>query len=95
MCHANLPAPLFSVVHGEFKVVFRNGLYEDSITSTSLLEFCPTPRTRDEITAFVGKSRNYVISHVKAPLHKSGELKMTNPDKPRSPTQKYFRPSNT
>ena len=29
------------------------------------------------------------------PLLKSGELKMTNPDKPRSPTQKYFRPSNT
>ena len=24
------------------------------------------------------------------PLLKSGELKMTNPDKPRSPTQKYF-----
>ena len=93
--NANLPAPLFSVVHGEFIVVFRNGLYEDSITSTSLLEFCQTPRTRDEITTFVGKSRNYVISHVITPLLKSGELKMTNPDKPKSPTQKYFSPTNT
>ena len=52
--NAGLPAPLFSVVHGEFKVVMKNGLFTETMPfSDSLIEFRATPRTRAEIVAFV------------------------------------------
>ncbi len=90
--NAGLPAPLFSVVHGEFKVVMKNGLFAETIAaSDSLVEFCSTPRSRSEIVAFVGKSKNYVMSQIVAPFVASGKLKMTIPDKPKSPKQKYVK----
>lgn len=33
--NAGLPAPLFSVVHGEFKVVMKNGLFSGKIKQVS------------------------------------------------------------
>lgn len=67
--NAGLPAQIFSVVHGEFKVVMKNGLFTETIpTSDSLVEFYSTPRTRAEIVAFVGKSKNHTIPHIVAPL---------------------------
>ena len=88
--NAGLPAPIFSVVHGEFKVIMKNGLFqENTYTPQSLLEFCTIPRTRDEITSFVGKSRNYVMSQLVMPLVEEGALKMTIPEKPKSPSQKF------
>ena len=90
--NAGLPAPVFSVVHGEFKVVMKNGLFADTTpASVSVVEFCSNPRSRDEIVAFIGKSRNYVTSKFINPLVESGELKMTMPDKPRSPYQKFVK----
>ncbi len=90
--NAGLPAPLFSVIHGEFKVVMKNGLFSDTIPMTdSVVEFCSTPRTRSEIVAFVGKSQNHVMSQIVTPLIKSGELKLTIPDKPKSSNQKYVK----
>lgn len=89
---AGLPAPLFSVVHGEFKVVMKNGLFSgEKPDNNTLLEFCSVPRSRSDIVSFVGKSKNYVMSHVVAPLVKSGKLKLTAPDKPKSPNQKYVK----
>ena len=90
--NAELPAPAFSVVHGEFKVVMKNGLFVETMpVSDSLVEFCSTPRARAEIVAFVGKSKNYVMSHIVSPLVESGKLKMTIPDKPKSPNQKFIK----
>ena len=90
--NAGLPAPVFSVVHGEFKVVMKNGLFAERMpVSDSLIEFCSTPRTRAEIVAFVGKSKNHVMSHIVNPLVKSGKLKMTIPDKPKSSNQKFVK----
>lgn len=90
--NAGLPTPIFSVVHGEFKVVMKNGLFvEMTPVSDSLAEFCSTPRTRDEIVAFFGKSKNYVMSQIVSPLVKSGKLKMTMPEKPKSPNQKFVK----
>lgn len=90
--NAGLPAPLFSAIHGEFKVVMKNGLFAENMpTSDSLVEFCNVPRTRNEIVAFVGKSRNHVMSQIVAPLVSSGKLKMTMPDKPKSPSQQYVK----
>lgn len=87
---AGLPAPIFSVVHGEFKVVMKNGLFHETPQSEeTLLDFCSIPRTRNEITNFVGKSQNYVMSHIVKPLIESGALKMTKPDKPRSSSQRF------
>lgn len=90
--NAGLPAPIFSVVHGEFKVIMKNGLFNETMPVADLLvDFCFTPRTRSEIVEFVGKSKNYVMSHIVAPLVESGRLKMTMPDKPQSPNQRFVR----
>lgn len=90
--NAGLPAPIFSVVHGEFKVIMKNGLFSETISVTdSLIDFCSIPRTRGEIVDFVGKSKNHVMSHIVAPLVESGRLKMTIPEKPQSPNQRFVR----
>jgi len=89
---AGLPAPIFSVLHGEFRVVMKNGFFSEGMhAGESLLEFCEIPRTRAEIVAFVGKSKNYVMSQIVTPLVQSGQLKMTLPDKPKSPSQKFVK----
>ena len=87
----NLPQPLFLSQRGEFKVILRNSFSsgeEDAIES--LLDYCSTPRTREEIIRFFGKSKNYVISKYISPLVLSGQLRLTMPDKPQSPYQKYY-----
>lgn len=90
--NAGLPAPIFSVVHGEFKVVMKNGLFEKKGSNEeSLLDFCSTPRTRAEIVAFVGKSKNHVMAHIVGPLVKENKLRMTIPDKPKSANQKFVK----
>jgi len=90
--NAGLPAPQFSVAHGEFKVVMKNGMFEENMPVTdALAEFCSTPRTREELVSFVGKSKNYVMSHIVNPLVENGTLKLTLPDKPKSPKQKYVK----
>jgi len=89
---AGLPAPIFSAVHGEFKVIMKNGLYSDEEPADeSVVEFCSTPRTRAEIVAFVGKSKNYVMAKIVNPLVKGGKLRMTIPDKPKSPNQRFVK----
>ena len=46
---AGLPAPDFSVKHGEFKVLMRNGYLNDSDSiEDSILAFCEIPRSRSE-----------------------------------------------
>lgn len=90
--NAGLPTPIFSVVHGEFKVVMKNGLFEKKGSNEeSLLDFCSTPRTRAEIVAFVGKSKNHVMAYIVGPLVKENKLRMTIPDKPKSSNQKFVK----
>lgn len=89
---AGLPAPIFSAVHGEFKVIMKNGLYSgEEPADESVVEFCSTPRTRAEIVDFIGKSKNYVMSKIVNPLVKGGKLRMTIPDKPKSPNQRFVK----
>lgn len=88
----NFPMPVFSVKHGDFKVVMRNSFYSDNIsTEEAVLDFCSKPRSRDEIVNFVGKSKNYVSSKIIIPLTKKGALKLTIPEKPKSSAQKYYK----
>ena len=90
--NAGLPAPNFSVIHGEFKVVMRNGYLNNSDSiDDSILDFCEIPRSRAELIEFTGKSRNYVLKQLIAPLVECGKLKLTMPDKPKSSNQKYVK----
>ena len=90
--NAGLPVPVFSVRHGEFKVIMKNGYHTESASLTdSIIEFCFVPRSRAELISFAGKSRNYVMGRIVAPLVESGKLKMTMPDKPKSSNQKYVK----
>ena len=89
---AGLPAPCFSAIHGEFKVVMRNGYNKDPQSmADSIVEFCCIPRTRAEIIAFTGKSRTYTMTQIVQPLVESGKLKLILPEKPKSSKQKYVK----
>lgn len=90
--NAGLPVPIFSVRHGEFKVIMKNGYHTESASLTdSIIEFCSVPRSRAELISFAGKSRNYVMGQIIAPLVENGKLKLTMPDKPKSSNQKYVK----
>ncbi len=92
---AKLPKPEFSDLRGIFKVTFRNGtgMAETEIDKSdihkAILLFCRTPRTREELTAFTGKSRYYTMSAIVQPLLEQSRLRMTIPDRPKSPKQRY------
>ena len=89
---AGLPAPVFSVLHGEFKVVMKNGFYkENATTEDAILDFCSVPRTRAELIEFTGKSRTHTMINIIGPLVSEGKIKLTLPDKPKSSKQKYVR----
>lgn len=89
---AGLPVPVFSVSHGEFKVVMKNGFYKDNATTEeAILEFCSIPRTRAELIEFTGKSRTHTMINIIGPLVASGKIKLMIPDKPKSSKQKYVK----
>lgn len=57
-----------------------------------ILEFCNTPRTRNEIKVFCGyKSLSHFREKNMNPLLVGGQLVPTIPEKPNSPKQKYVR----
>ena len=64
-------------------------LKEMGKTIESILTFCETPRSRDELIAFTVYSRYYTMSKLVQPLIDSGALRLTMPEKPKSPKQKY------
>ena len=56
-----------------------------------LLKFCSIPRSRNEMQEFMNlKNREYFRKKILTPLIKEGLLKLTIPDKPTSPKQKYY-----
>lgn len=100
---ANMPAPEFLDRQGGFTVRFRRrdnaaaALKSDGENLTvvptpeeSLLAFCETPRTRQEIAEFLGiKTVTHAIKHHVLPLVEKGHISLKYPDKPRSPKQEY------
>ena len=55
-----------------------------------LLECCRTPRTRSEIIEYLDiASGQYALRRYLDPLVESGAIRLTMPDKPRSPKQQY------
>ena len=92
---AGLPEPVFEDARGVFRVVFRNGTgIQEEIDKTDIhravVQYCTAPRTREEITEFTEKSRYYTMSAIVQPLLEQGRLRMTMPDKPKSPKQKFI-----
>ena len=99
MAAYGLPEPVFENRRSEFVVILSNGTGQAEASSPlealedsdKLLAFCRTPRTRQEIAEFLGiKTVFYAISHYVKPLVAAGKLKMTLPDRPGSPKQKYY-----
>ena len=73
-------------------MIMKNGLYSDEEPADeSVVEFCSIPRTRAEIVDFIGKSKNYVMSKIVKPLVQGGKRRMTIPDKPKSPNQRFVK----
>lgn len=87
-----LPAPEFRNERGEFTVCFR--LNEEPSVQNSdidIIGFCRTPRTRKEIAEYIGlNSVTYAIKKYVQPLIDSGHIKLTVPEAPSSPNQKYY-----
>lgn len=92
-----LPEPVFEDQRGQFSVTFFNSRdkhpaeeYIDD-KAKGLIEFCKTPRTRKEIADYLGLgSISYVIKDYVMPLVDKGIIKLSIPDKPRSPKQLYY-----
>jgi len=56
----------------------------------AILQFCKTPRTAEEIGKFINiKDKKYLRKSILKPLIEKSLLKLTIPDKPKSPNQKY------
>ncbi len=95
--NAGLPAPVFSVERGEFKVIFKNDFYKNELkekgdsNANDIVAFCEMPRSRAELQNFTGFSRYYTMSKIVQPLIDSGVLKLTIPDKPKSSKQRYVK----
>lgn len=65
-------------------------LIQVSAAEHALLEFCDTPRTRQEIADFLKiKTVTHAIKHHVMPLAERGLITLKYPDKPRSPKQEY------
>ena len=98
MAELSLPEPVFSDSRGEFAVCLYNGTvagekYEATANvrdEKGLLEFCRTPRSRAEIIEYLAiPSAQYALRHYLDPLIHAGAIRLSMPDKPRSPKQRY------
>lgn len=99
--------PKFSSTAMDFKVTFKNlnyvpnlnDLVSDQVSpkdiTQSILEFCVTEKSKQEICSFVGyKNLTYFTRKYLKPLILNGQLKMTVPNKPNSKNQRYIATSN-
>ena len=94
-----LPEPRFENRRNEFVVTLFNGTAttvapqkrERVSEGVDLLDFCRTPRTRQEIADYLGvKTLFYAMSHYIRPLLQDGKLAMTLPETPKSSKQKFY-----
>lgn len=94
----NLKEPQFADERGSFIVTFYKETQEESQLKQevndeiySLILFCKTPRTRQEISEYLGiNSVSYAINTYVMPLVKTGQIKLSIPDKPKSQKQLYY-----
>lgn len=102
MAELGLPAPVFVNTRSNFSVTLRNksdaamqkasGPVSDvpAEDPKGLLPFCRQPRSRAEIIAYLGiPSAQYALRRYLDPLVEAGVIRLSLPDKPRSPRQTY------
>ena len=93
MREAGLPMPRFEDNRGSFRVTLfgeRTSVIKKSIEEADILAFCMVPRSRNELASFLGiKSIPYAIRTYITPLVDNGKLLLSNPQHPKSPSQKY------
>ena len=93
-----LPQPEFLEERGSFIVkLYKYGenissiQNENSKNNEQLILFCKIPRTRTEICEFLGLSSvTYAIQTHVMPLVEQGLIKLSIPDKPKSPKQLFY-----
>lgn len=94
MREAGLPMPQFENKRDSFCVTLfgeRKNTYTKTADEKSILAFCSTQRSREEIAAFLGiGSVAYAISRYITPLVKEGKIALSNPSSPKSPKQRYI-----
>ena len=108
MQELDLPEPVFSDRRGTFSVTLYNQtaamelqeerpveLQEEAVSDPKgLLTFCQKPRSRKEIVDYLAiSSAQYALRRYLDPLVGSGAIRMTIPEKPKSPRQKYVAAS--
>ncbi len=99
---AGLPQPEYRVEAFMLYATIRNTKNADAVqvagqdTVQDILNYCTTPRSRQEIQAFckLAGRNNFSKLYLK-PLLESGQLQMTIPGKPNSRSQKYVAVDTT
>lgn len=93
----DLQQPEFIDERGSFIVKLYKDVMEqtavemDRVDNRELLLFCKTPRTRKEISDYLGlNSVTYAIQTRVMPLVERGIIKMSIPEKPKSPKQLFY-----
>lgn len=85
------------------RYIHLNDLVSDQVSdqvspkdiTQSILEFCVTEKSKQEICSFVGyKNLTYFTRKYLKPLILNEQLKMTVPNKPNSKNQRYIATSN-
>lgn len=92
-----LPEPVFADERGTFIVKLFKYETEQAVVNDvpkeieELLQYCKTPRTRKELCEYLGMSSiTYAIQTKIMPLVEKGLIKMSIPDKPKSPNQLFY-----
>ena len=93
----DLQQPEFLDERGSFIVKLYKSVIEqkademEEVDNRELLLFCKTPRTRKEISDYLGlNSVTYAIQTRVMPLVEKGIIKMSIPEKPKSPKQLFY-----
>ena len=93
----DLQQPEFLDERGSFIVKLYKKVIEQKVDETEevdnreLILFCKTPRTRKEISEYLGlNSMTYAIQTRVMPLVEKGIIKMSIPEKPKSPKQLFY-----
>ena len=105
MKELSLPDPVFVDSRGKFAVTLYNARNTADKASQKpatrcrdekgLIEFCRVPRSRKEIIEHIAvSSGQYALRRYLEPLLHEKVILMTEPDKPRSPKQKYYTAEN-
>lgn len=84
--------------NGSFEVIFYNSRkthvvkkkIKGNAIKEKILEFCKTPRSREEIVEYTGLSKYYAINIMVKDLINEGKIGLTIPEMPKSGKQKYY-----